>query len=219
MTGLFAAAAGIPVDPDAPQARQWLLDELAKPEYQAAKPTPLDLLAKAVQDWFNSLQLPQGPGGTGVLAVIGLVLLIAVIVVALLVYGAPRRARARRGAGGVFAGEDVRSASELRRAAAAAAAAGQWDAAVCDRFRGMARSLHERTVVMLLPGTTAGEVASAGSRAFPAWQGRLADAARIFDRVRYLGHAASAADYEAIAALDDALGGARPAHAEAGALA
>lgn len=216
MIGLLGAAGGFPIDPDAPQARQWLLEELGKPPYQAAKPTPLDLAAKAVQDWFASLRLPEGPGGAGVIALIGLVLLIAVVVVAFLVFGAPRRARGRKDVGTVFAGADTRTAAQLRRAAEAAAAAGAWDAALCERFRAMARSLHERTAVMLLPGTTAGEVASAGSRAFPTMSGRLRAAAGAFDGVRYLGHPAHEADYRAICSLDADLADARPAHSPVG---
>jgi hypothetical protein len=45
----------IPVDPDSPEAKQWLIDELSKPQYQAAKPTWFDLLAKSINDWLSSL--------------------------------------------------------------------------------------------------------------------------------------------------------------------
>ena len=38
----------VPVDPDAPEARDWLLDELSKQQYQAAKPTFIDLIAQQI---------------------------------------------------------------------------------------------------------------------------------------------------------------------------
>ena len=36
-----------PLDPDATEARRWVLDELANPEYRAAEPTAFDLFAQA----------------------------------------------------------------------------------------------------------------------------------------------------------------------------
>ena len=40
----------VPVDPEPPEARQWLVDELSKPQYQAAKPTLFDQIAKAISE-------------------------------------------------------------------------------------------------------------------------------------------------------------------------
>ena len=65
----------IPVDPDRPEAQQWLLDELSKPEYQAARPTWFDRASEAVLDWITSLQV------LGVSGPPGLVLLIVLVVV------------------------------------------------------------------------------------------------------------------------------------------
>ncbi len=45
----------VPVDPDAPEARDWLLDELSKQPYQAAQPTFIDLLAQQILQWFGDL--------------------------------------------------------------------------------------------------------------------------------------------------------------------
>ena len=66
----------VPVDPSSPEAQEWLREELARPQYQAAKPTWFDLVSKAVQDWLASLF--QGPGGSAgpvLLLVIGVVLI------------------------------------------------------------------------------------------------------------------------------------------------
>ena len=54
--------AATPLVPDADQARQWLEDELSKPEYQAAQPTAFDLAMQAISDWFAELLA----GATGV---------------------------------------------------------------------------------------------------------------------------------------------------------
>ena len=48
-------AADIPVVPDAPEARRWLLEELSRPEYREAEPTAFDLAAQAVRDWLAAL--------------------------------------------------------------------------------------------------------------------------------------------------------------------
>ena len=53
----------VPVDPDAPEARDWLVRELANPEYEAARPTWFDLLAQRVVEWFESLRFTPGEGG------------------------------------------------------------------------------------------------------------------------------------------------------------
>jgi len=57
----------VPVDPEPPEARQWLVDGLSKPQYQAAKPTLFDQIAKAISDWFSSLQIGtvEGPPAFG----------------------------------------------------------------------------------------------------------------------------------------------------------
>ena len=200
---------GIPVDPDAPHARQWLIDELAKPEYQAAKPSWFDLLAQAVKDWFASLTLPSASGAGNVFLIVAIVAVLALIVAAFLVFGVPRRARRTR-TGTVLDADDGRTADRLRADAAAAAAAGRWSDAVVDRFRAIALALRERTVVTMMPGTTAHEVAERAAPVFPAHAGALRQAAAVFDAVRYLGRTGTADDYDTLTRLDDALRGSRP---------
>jgi len=203
--------AGIPVDPDAPHARQWLIDELAKPEYQAAKPTWFDLVAQAIKDWFASLWLPDASGAGNVFLIVAIVVVLALIVVAFLVFGVPHRAR-RTQPGAVLDVTDTRTADRLRADASAAAAAGRWSDAVLDRFRAIALALRERTVIAMMPGTTAHEVAERAAPVFPAHAGALREAAAAFDAVRYLGREATASDYDRLAELDGALRVTRPAH-------
>lgn len=202
--------AAVPVDPDAEEARGWLLRELAKPEYEAAKPTWFDRLSAAVRDWFASLQFGgiEGPPLIGFLVVLGIVLV--VLLVAFLVFGLPRLRRRSAVDGDLFGTNDARSAAELRAAAAQLAAAGDFSAATAEVFRAIARGLAERVIVDTAPGTTAHGFAERAAGEFPAFGGRLREAADAFDEVRYLGRAGSEDGYSAVSALEEQLRAATP---------
>lgn len=206
---------GVPVEPDAPDARELLLDELSDPAYAESQPTWFDLLSQAIVDWFGSLSLGEGSGPPALALVIGAVLIAAAIAAALLVYGLPRwRARSRRDAE-LFGERDRRSARELRRDADRAASAGDFARAIAERFRAIARALDERTIVSALPGMTAHGFARAAGRRFPDHASELEAAADRFDGVRYLGRAGTAEHYAAVRALDEALDAApSPLHDE-----
>jgi hypothetical protein len=209
---LLRLAGDVPVDPDAPTARDWLRRELAKNEYQAAKPTFLDRLSQQFWDWLDSLTVPATPGGPPV-GLVGIVLIVVVIVViALLVWGAPRLGRRSRvsATGELFGEDDDRTAAQLRAAAERAARAGDWPTAVAEQFRALARGLAERTVLAVLPGSTSGLVADGAARVFPAQAERLHAGARAFDGVRYLGEPGSREAYDELRALDRALQSATP---------
>lgn len=199
-----------PLDPDAPEARRWLLDELAKPEYRAAEPTAFDLAAQAVRDWLVSLF--SGAGGLP-LPALWLVLVVVVLVlvgVALLVFGVPRLRRRAGAPVPLFDDGDVRDAVTLRTAAEAAARAGDWPLAIEERFRALVRGLLERGLVRVHPGTTAHGMADAAAGTFRAAAGRLEAAAADFDGVRYLARAGSEAAYRRVAELDAELAASRP---------
>ena len=200
-----------PLDPDAPEARRWVLDELAKPEYRAAEPTAFDLFAQAVRDWLVGLF--EGAGGlpTPALALIAVLVVAALVGVALLVFGLPRLRRRAGAPVPLFDDGDVRDAAALRRAAEAAAASGDWALAVEERFRAIVRSLVERELVRVHPGTTAHGMADAASRPFPDRAAELESAAADFDAVRYLGRSGTEAQYRRVTALESALAGSRPA--------
>jgi hypothetical protein len=202
---------GTPLDPDAPEARRWLEDELVKPEYQAAQPNAFDLAMQAIRDWFLSL-FEGAPGVPAPILTLLLILLVAgLIVVGLLVFGLPRLRRRRRLPEPLFDDRDRRDLETLRRAAEAAAAAGDWPLAIEERFRAVVRGVVERDLVRVHPGTTARGFADAASPPFPAHDAALRSAAADFDGVRYLGHAGTPAAYERITALEGELAGARPA--------
>ncbi len=194
-----------PVDPSGPDAQELLLDELADPAYAAAQPTWFDLLSQAVFEWFQNLQFSPGEGPPVLALVIGGALVALAVLVAILVYGLPRRRARSRAAGELFGESDRRSVKELRRASAAAAARGDFALAIAERFRALARALDERTLLAVMPGTTAHEAARQAARAFPAEREALEAGASAFDGVRYQGGEGDQAGYDALRMLDERL--------------
>lgn len=200
-----------PLDPDAPEARRWLEDELAKPEYQNSKPTAFDLAMQAVRDWFAELLGGAGGVPAPVVTLIVVLAVAALVVVAFLVFGAPRLRRRRQPAAPLFDDDDRRDLGELRRAAELAAANGDWPLAIEERFRALVRGTVDRDLVQVHPGTTAHGFAVEAARPFPGHEHELAAAAAGFDGVRYLGGRGSAAEFERLTALETELARTRPA--------
>lgn len=208
---LDAVRLDVPVDPSAPEAQDWIRQELAKPEYQAAKPTWFDIASKAVQDWIGSLlNGPTGDAGPVLLAVVVLIVL-ALIIAAFLIFGRPRLNRRAAERRALFGVDDLRTADELRRSAAAAARAQDWVLAIEEQFRAIAVALDERTLVAVTPGTTATDFATRAGVVAPAEAAALREAARAFDDVRYLDRPGSEAVYQQLVALDQGLQQVRPA--------
>jgi hypothetical protein len=204
----------VPVDPSAPDARELLLRELTDPEYQAAQPTLLDLIGRAISDWLQSLVAPTGGALDGLVPLVVVVLLVVGIVVAFLVWGVPRINRRSRADDGLFGADERRSAAQLRSAAAEAAARGDHTTASLDAFRALARGLQERTVVTMLPGTTAHEFAGQASAAFPDLSHAITAAADGFDAVRYAGASGTPELYRSIVELDAAVSRRSPVFAD-----
>jgi len=201
----------VPVDPDAPEGAQWLIDELSKPVYQAAKPTLFDRIAQAIGDWINSLQLGSmsGPPALGVGVLVTLI--VVGIIVAFLIFGVPRLNRRSAVTGSLFGDDDARSAARIRQDAMDAAARDDFSLAVAEMFRSIARGLAERTIVTTTPGTTARGFAARAGQPFPLFAARLVESATAFDDVRYLGRDGTRAQFDAISALESDLRAARPA--------
>jgi hypothetical protein len=206
---MTALPAAVPVEPDAGTARRWLLDELAKPAYAAAQPSPFDRAVQAFFTWFTGLFDVRGSSTPPVLLAIAIAVVVVVLVIALLLFGLPRINR-RSTVGALFGDDDRRSADQMRRAAEAALAQGDFSTAVLERFRAVARGLDERTLVAVFPGTTASAFATAAARAFPREHGELRGAAELFDGVRYADDVATREDALSVFALDDRLAAARP---------
>ncbi len=209
MTALARELLDVPVVPDASTARRWATDELANPIYHQGR----SLLAR-LYDWFNSLFENASTADLGLSAgeVAAIVVLVALVVagIAFWVAGPVRRARRATGSA-VVLGDDARSSTELRAAADASAARGDWPAAVLDRFRAIVRALEERALLDERPGRTAHEAAEAAGTRLPDHLTDLRRAGRIFDEVCY-GKASPGQDTDAwLSALDARLVATRPA--------
>ncbi len=204
-------AAEPPVLPGRDEARRWAEEELAKPEYRDAAPGWLDSVWADILDWLRSLDGGSGPDTTVAAPWIGVA--IAVLIGTAVILARPRlNAKAKR-AGDVFDAGTTVSAEAYRGRAAAAAAAGNWSAAVVDCFRALVRTAEDRTALDARPGRTADEVAHELATQFPSEACRLTEAARTFDGVRYGNESAGLADYAAVRELDIALKSLTPATA------
>ncbi|MGP3535424.1 DUF4129 domain-containing protein [Microbacterium sp. RD1] len=213
MTFPAPRAGTAPLLPDSEDAREWVRRELSDPAYDIAEPTFLDRAARAVAEFFERLLNAQLSGGWGPAVAVGAtVVVVALLVAAIVVWGRPRAsARVRRTPGAALFGDaDARTAAQLRADAEAAAARGDWDEAIVLRFRALAQGLTERAIVEPPPGQTAQRFARDAARAFPARSSELLAAASAFDDVRYLRRPGTAALYDAVARLDDAVAVGRP---------
>jgi len=190
-----------PLTPDPDTARQWLRDELDKDVYSSGGQSWLD----SVWAWLNRLVerilngIDAGTGQAGLWgvpgSVVGIVVVALVIAVVLFLLLGPLRPSRRRKASAAVFDDDERTAEAMLHAADDAARAGDWDAAVVERFRAIVRSIEEAGWVPVVPGMTAYEFAMAAGAAAPHLGADFDWAADLFDGVRY-GHAhgSSAAD-------------------------
>jgi hypothetical protein len=200
---------GVPVDPDAAEARRLAEEELAKAIYDHS-PSLIERLLTWLQELYEALTRLGGQTPSGVVPVVLVLAFAAVVALGLLLGGRARRRRVARGAGtsaGLF--EDTRTAADLTREADAAARRGEHSLAVLERFRAIIRSLDERTLLDDRPGLTAHEATALATAALPALAAELDTAGRLFDDVRY-GHAvAGAEDDQAMRRLAELVGRAR----------
>lgn len=199
-----------PVDPDRQEARQWAVEELAKPVYQNAQPDWLTDLWRQFTEWLRSLGNGDPAMDSGVaVPVIGVT--VVVLIAAAILLARPRlNARRRRAAVDDVDVDPSITPAEYRRLAAAAAARAEWRTAVVEQFRAIVRSAEDRTVIDPLPGRTADEVAGQLVGAFGSHAAELRRAAGVFDAVRYGSAGASAADHAEMQALDRLLEAAKP---------
>lgn len=208
-----ALKADPPLEPDANEARDLLLRELSNPSYQAAKPSWFDVLSQQIWDWIRSLfDLDASGDGWGTLGQLIVILIVfGLLAAAFFIFGMPRLRRRRRSTSGLLFGEEeTRTATELRAAAETAASAGDWNLAVIERYRAIARSLTERVIIRVTPGLTAQALATSAATEFPAHRQSLEQAARAFDGARYLEEQLSRTHYDTVASLDVELAAEKP---------
>ncbi|MEV4735646.1 MULTISPECIES: DUF4129 domain-containing protein [unclassified Microbacterium] len=204
-----------PIDvfvPDGDDARRWAEEELSNPRYADAKPTWFDLLMRDIGRFLGDLFSADNGATEGPAALIVVcVIVVAALIVALLVWGRPRRSQAvRRPFAGLLGADDDRSAAELRSDAERSARDGDWDAATILRFRALARDLLERDLIDPAPGATAQGIAREVSSVFSQESSAVRAAAVSFDDVRYLRRPATSESYAELAATDERLRAARP---------
>ncbi|MBR7743537.1 DUF4129 domain-containing protein [Phycicoccus sp. BSK3Z-2] len=203
---LHTVVADAPLDPTSDEARAWLERELSSGVY-----TPRPGLLERIREWLDELFSATG-GGSLPAFVLPVVLVLAVAVAVLVLLAVLRRDVGRASGasgGGVLDVPDV-PADTLRDRAVAALRAGDWDTAVLDGLRAVARRAVERVVLDDAPGRTAHEVAQDLARRFPDEATALAAAADAFDAVRYGDVRATRERAEHVVALEDRLASARP---------
>jgi hypothetical protein len=206
------AVLDVPVDPDRETAHRWLFEELSRPEY-ATDPSLLQRLVEWLLGLFEDVTVPAVPGWQLALAVVLVAGVVALV--SWWVAGPVRLARRGPRESAVVLGDDVRTAAQLRAAADAAAARGDWSAAVLERFRAVVRSLEERVVLEERPGRTAREAADAAAVRLPGVAAELHRAAWLFDDVCYGTLPARADDDELLRALDQRAAAERPSALDA----
>lgn len=210
-----AVSGDVPVDPDSEQATNWLIDELSKAPYQAARPTLFDRVSKAFSDWLASLTIGEGTGIPTIVLVALIALVAIAIIAAIVVYGLPRLNRKSRHEDTIFGEADYRTAAQLRQSAEQAAAREDFAAATADMFRSIARGLSERTLVSMTPGTTGHGFATRASRVLPEYADEFANSADIFDLVRYMRKPATREQYNELHTLEARVRAATPDFSEA----
>ena len=191
-------------------AQRLARDELSKPIYHQQS------LSQYIGHWVSSVLDRLFAGASGVtpggwwtlVALAALVVAAAALVAARL---GPVARSARKPGPARDLGSRAMTARQLRDAAAASAAEGDYAAAIVARLRAIAAACEERGILSRNAGQTADELAAAAGARFPGHAADLAAAARLFDQVRYGGGAGSPDGYERLRQLDDALVSERPA--------
>ena len=199
-----------PVRPDGPTARRWAQDELLDPVYHQQE-SLLSRLLTWLRHLFDGLHGAALPPRGALLVAAGVVVL--VVLLALWVAGPVRRSRRSR-TEPVLVSTDRRTPQQLRAAADAAAAVGDFSTAVAERFRAVVRDLEDRAVLDERPGRTADEAARDAGRLLPSVATDLLRAGRLFDDVLYGGRVAGRADDDTLRATDTAVRAARRAAPE-----
>ena len=205
--------ADVPVDIDRDAARLRAAKELADPAYQAAQPglveRVMQWLGQRISDLLDALSgVPGGP--LGVLLAVALLIVLAVVVR----MRTGRIGRSERTPGEVFSGRR-QTADEYRKAAAAAAARGEFADAMRDRFRALVRGMEERALLEVRSGRTADETVAEAGKFLPELAAKLAEGGRLFDDVHYGGRPGTEPGYRALTELDEQVRRARPVLADA----
>jgi hypothetical protein len=186
-------------------ARDAARQELSKAVYHRNDdPWPIRLF-HWLSDWMSRVTddvTRHAPGG-GAGAIALLLLIVGLALVARWRLGPLQRTRRRLS--DVVAVSRPTTAGDHRTRAETAAASGEWDEAVAERMRAVARELEERGVLDARPGRTADELAGEVARQRPDLSAFLREAVTTFDAVVYGGRTANRASYDVVVTADDAV--------------
>lgn len=197
----------VPVDVERLEAQRRALAELAKAKYGGA-PEFVQRTFDWLVEWLTRIDMwlagLGGVPGTGVSPgfLIAVGLLLAAIIVVVWRVGLPKWRRRRKGTPDLELNRTLQ-ADDYRARAEAAAAAGDWRSALCDRFRAVVRELEVRTVLDVRPARTAWEAARSAVRLLPDRQADLYAGADLFSAVSYGDRTADPDTYGAMVGIDE----------------
>ena len=192
------------------QGQRLARSELSKAMYhqQSFPAVILHDIGSFLQKILDSISRAAPGGGWSVLALIGLAVVIVVVIVARI---GPLAGSARRSIPLVDPGARALSARQLRAAAEASAAAGDYSAAILQRLRAVAVDCEERGILVPDVGRTADELATQLGTRLPGQRAGLVAAAGLFDQIRYGDGVGTPAGYEQLRELDSVVGRLVPA--------
>lgn len=187
-------------DPAQREARR----ELSRAVYHQISVTQkiLDAINTFLDKLFSGAS-HASPGGWWTLVALAAVV-VAVIAVILTRTGPLARSARRAPLMGDPGGRSL-TARQCRADAEDAAADGDYSTAILQRLRAIALSCEERRVLAPDAGRTADELAALAGARFPAQAAELADAARLFDRIRFGDGTGTRDGYERLTGLDATL--------------
>ena len=179
--------------------------ELSKAIYhqESVPQVVLHDIGSFLQRLFADTSQATPGGGWSVLALAGFAVVIVAVVLTRI---GPIAGSARRATPLTDPGARPMNARELRAAAEASAAAGDYSAAVLQRLRAVAASCEERGILVPDVGRTADELAAQLGTRLPGQRADLAAAAALFDQIRYGDGAGTPEGYQRLGELDAAVG-------------
>ena len=173
----------IPLTPDQGEARDWLLEELAKGVYGEIS-GPIVSFVSDLSDGFFRLLSWRGEGTPPISLILTILAIIAIAALIVVLILHPIRLAKRRSRS-VF--EEETSTPQVRASFDEAVASQDWNLAYVWAYRLMVLGLDDHDVVSSTPGLTAREAADAATRVAPGLAPQLSTYAETFDKVRY-GH-------------------------------
>ena len=173
----------IPLTPAQGEARDWLLEELAKGVYGEISGPIVSFVSDLIDGFFRLLSW-RGEGTPPISLILTILAIIAIAALIVVLILHPIRLAKRRSRS-VF--EEETSTPQVRASFDEAVASQDWNLAYVWAYRLMVLGLDDHDVVSSTPGLTAREAADAATRVAPGLAPQLSTYAETFDKVRY-GH-------------------------------